>query len=120
MTWTSAVGRSCKWLLYKIVHGLALTRISPNALAHNAASDRRCRRDQAFRDIGLLAGHQPVLDLLVLLRVEDQNRRAEPGAVARNVGQVDERKLSHAALELAQARVDELLALLGHVILGVL
>src|ERR1019366_4661232 len=32
MTWTSAVGRSCKWLLYKIVHGLALTRISPNAL----------------------------------------------------------------------------------------
>ena len=32
MTWTSAVGNSCKWLLYKIVHGLALTRISPNAL----------------------------------------------------------------------------------------
>jgi len=32
MTWTSAVGQSCKWLLYKIVHGLALTRISPNAL----------------------------------------------------------------------------------------
>ena len=32
MTWTSAVGRSCKWLLYKIVHGLALTQISPNAL----------------------------------------------------------------------------------------
>lgn len=32
ITWTSAVGRSCKWLLYKIVHGLALTRISPNAL----------------------------------------------------------------------------------------
>jgi phosphatidylglycerophosphate synthase len=32
MTWTSAVGRSSKWLLYKIVHGLALTRISPNAL----------------------------------------------------------------------------------------
>ena len=32
MTWTSAVGQSSKWLLYKIVHGLALTRISPNAL----------------------------------------------------------------------------------------
>src|SRR5271157_1238272 len=32
MTWTSAVGRSSKWLLYKIVHGLALTKISPNAL----------------------------------------------------------------------------------------
>ncbi len=32
MTWTSAVGKSCKWLLYRIVHGLALTRISPNVL----------------------------------------------------------------------------------------
>src|ERR1019366_3739825 len=32
MTWTSAVGWSCKWLLDKIVHGLALTRISPNVL----------------------------------------------------------------------------------------
>ncbi len=32
MTWTSAFGRACGWLLQKIVDGLALTRISPNAL----------------------------------------------------------------------------------------
>jgi CDP-diacylglycerol--glycerol-3-phosphate 3-phosphatidyltransferase len=32
MTWTSAFGRACGWLLNKIVHGLALTRISPNVL----------------------------------------------------------------------------------------
>lgn len=32
MTWTSAVGRACGAVLYKIVDGLALTRISPNAL----------------------------------------------------------------------------------------
>jgi len=32
MTWTSAFGRACGWLLRRIVHGLALTRISPNAL----------------------------------------------------------------------------------------
>jgi CDP-diacylglycerol--glycerol-3-phosphate 3-phosphatidyltransferase len=32
MTWTNAVGKSCGVLLYKIVDGLALTRISPNAL----------------------------------------------------------------------------------------
>jgi CDP-diacylglycerol--glycerol-3-phosphate 3-phosphatidyltransferase len=32
MTWTSAFGRACGWLLKRIVHGLALTRISPNAL----------------------------------------------------------------------------------------
>lgn len=32
MTWTSAVGRGCRVLLHAIVHGLALTRISPNYL----------------------------------------------------------------------------------------
>jgi len=32
MTWTSAFGRACGWLLDRIVNGLALTRISPNAL----------------------------------------------------------------------------------------
>ena len=32
MTWTNAVGNTCGVLLYKIVDGLALTRISPNAL----------------------------------------------------------------------------------------
>ena len=32
ITWTSAFGRACGWLLNHIVHGLALTRISPNVL----------------------------------------------------------------------------------------
>lgn len=32
MTWTSAVGKTCRVLLYGIVHGLALTKISPNIL----------------------------------------------------------------------------------------
>ena len=32
MTWTNEFGRGSGWLLQKIVNGLALTRISPNAL----------------------------------------------------------------------------------------
>jgi CDP-diacylglycerol--glycerol-3-phosphate 3-phosphatidyltransferase len=32
LTWTSAFGKGSGWLLQKIVNGLALTRISPNAL----------------------------------------------------------------------------------------
>ena len=32
MTWTGGFGRACGWLLDKIVYGLALSRISPNAL----------------------------------------------------------------------------------------
>jgi CDP-diacylglycerol--glycerol-3-phosphate 3-phosphatidyltransferase len=32
MTWTGAFGGACGWLLDRIVHGLSLTRISPNVL----------------------------------------------------------------------------------------
>jgi len=32
MTWTASFGNACGWLLDRIVHGLALTRISPNLL----------------------------------------------------------------------------------------
>ncbi|MGH9589225.1 MAG: CDP-alcohol phosphatidyltransferase family protein, partial [Terracidiphilus sp.] len=32
MSWTSAFGRGCGWLLDRIVNGLALSRISPNVL----------------------------------------------------------------------------------------
>src|SRR5580698_7525534 len=32
MTWTSQFGRGAGWLLQKIVNGLAISRISPNAL----------------------------------------------------------------------------------------
>ena len=38
----------------------------------------------------------------------------------RNVGQIHERKLGHAPLELAEACVHKFLALLRHVVLGVL
>ena len=44
----------------------------------------------------------------------------EGGAVPRNIGQVDHGELAHAFLQLAQARIDEYLALFGHVVLGVL
>jgi len=32
VTWTSAFGRACGWLLQKIVNGLAISKISPNVL----------------------------------------------------------------------------------------
>src|SRR6202167_4190443 len=32
MTWTTAFGRACGWMLDRIVYGLSLTRISPNVL----------------------------------------------------------------------------------------
>jgi CDP-diacylglycerol--glycerol-3-phosphate 3-phosphatidyltransferase len=32
MTWTGSFGRACGWLLQRIVNGLAISKISPNAL----------------------------------------------------------------------------------------
>ncbi len=89
-------------------------------LAHQAAADRRGGRDQPLGNIGLLAGHQAVDNLLVLGRVVHHHRRAEAGLVPGNVGQVHQRKLGHAPLQLAQARIHKVLPLLGHVIFGVL
>ncbi len=43
MTWTSAFGRACGWLLDRIVHGLALTRISPERADFYRSGDQHCR-----------------------------------------------------------------------------
>jgi hypothetical protein len=56
----------------------------------------------------------------VLGRVEDHNRRSKADSIPGNIGQVDQRQLCHAPLELTQARVDKILALLRHVIFGIL
>src|SRR5580700_792155 len=89
-------------------------------LANNGFADGRGGGDQALADVRLFAGDELVLDFLIFRDVVDQHGRAEGGAVARDVGQVDEGEFGHAFFELAEARVDEVLALLGHVVLGVL
>ena len=48
MTWTSAFGKGSGWLLQKIVNGLALTRISPNALTFIGLL-HQCRRGAVLR-----------------------------------------------------------------------
>ena len=55
-----------------------------------------------------------------MVESKHDHRGAEAGFVSGNVGEIDQRKLGHAPLELSEARVDKVLALLRHVILGVL
>jgi len=88
MTWTSAVGRASKVILYKIVHGLALTRINPNYLTFlglvinigagvlfgYAAGDYQAR---LFRYAGLTIIGAGIFDMV-------------DGRVARATGQVTE------------------------------
>jgi hypothetical protein len=88
--------------------------------AHERAADGRGSGDHALGDIAFLAGHQLVNDLLVLGGVKDHQGGAERSLVAGDVGEVHERQLGHALLHHAQTGAHELLALLGHVVLGVL
>ena len=88
-------------------------------LAEQRAADGRGGGDEALGDVGLFAGDELVGDLLVLAGVEDDDRGAEADLVVRNVREVDHGELAHALLQLAEAGVDEHLALLGHVVFGV-
>ena len=71
MTWTSAFGRTCGWLLDRIVHGFALTRISPNVLTFIglvinivAAWQGRAVRIVPLDDRRPPTAYAPLLDLL--------------------------------------------------------
>ena len=60
MTWTSAVGRSCKWLLYKIVHGLALASL----FQHRVAILEHSVRPRIFKLFGQQATQRRGIALL--------------------------------------------------------
>ncbi len=87
--------------------------------AEEGAADGGGGGDEAFGDVGLFAGDEFVGELLVLGGVEDDDGGAEADFVAGDVVEVDHGELAHALFELAEARVDEDLALLGHVVFGV-
>ena len=88
-------------------------------LADERAADGRGGRDEALGDVRLLAGDELVGELFVLGRVEDNDGGAEADLIAWDVREVDHSELAHALLELAEAGVDELLTLLGGVVLGI-
>ena len=65
------------------------------------------------------AGHQIVLHFFILGAVEDRHRRTQADLVLGDIVHVDQRQVGQALAELANARLQVLLALLGRVILGV-
>ncbi len=58
--------------------------------ADEAAADGRSGRDETFGHIGLLAGDELVVDLLVLGRVKNGDAGAEGHTIMRDVGKVDQ------------------------------
>src|SRR5262245_9683211 len=92
----------------------------PNLAVEKRAADGRRRRNMALFDVSFLAAYQAVFDANVALRVNNHN----PGAVARTVpgdiAEVQQPEVAQAFFELADARVDETLPLLGVFVLGIL
>ena len=87
--------------------------------SHQGAADRRGGRNHALGDIAFFAGHQFVDDFFILSGIKDHQSGAQGGAIAGNIRQIHERQLAHALFHHAQAGTHELLALLGHVVLGI-
>ena len=100
--------------------GLTTITVSPTFLLSRHAADGRGRGNFSRRDVGFFAGDQLVLHFLVLGAVEDLDGGTEAHFIVGDVVHVDHRQVGEALAQLADARLDELLALLGHVVLGVL
>src|SRR6266567_4236087 len=84
-----------------------------NLLIQQGATDRRGGRNFAGSHVRLLAGHDVVLDLLILGTVVNLYRRAEANFILGNIIHVDHGKISQPLPKLPHAGLDELLALLG-------
>ena len=83
-------------------------------------ADRRCSRNFSASHIGFFAGNELVFDLFILRAVVDLDGGTETNFVLGDVVHVGQREVGEALAELAEAGFDELLALLGHVVFGVL
>jgi hypothetical protein len=90
------------------------------SLIQQRPANRRSGRDFPVRDIRFLASDQLVFDLFALIVVVDFDGRAQADFVPGNIVHVRERQVSEPSAELAKSCLDELLALLGRVVLGVL
>src|SRR5579863_2203123 len=88
-------------------------------LVEQGAANGGSGRNFSGRDVGFLAGDDLIFHLLILGIVVHLYRGTEANSVLGDVVHVDHGEVGEALAELADARLDELLALLGHVIFGV-
>src|SRR5579863_498443 len=92
----------------------------PDLLVQQGPPDGAGSRNLSRRDVRLLAGDQLVFNLFFLGAVVHLDGRTKAHFVVRDIVHVDHRQVGQPLAKLANARLHELLALLGHVILGIL
>src|ERR1035441_6536181 len=83
-----------------------------NFLVQQGAADGRGGGDFAGSHVGLFAGHELVFHFFILSAVVDGHRRTETDLILGDVVQVDQREVRQALAQLADARLQVLLALL--------
>jgi hypothetical protein len=96
------------------------TRRVPYFLVQQRPAYRRSSRDFAGRYVRFFAGHDVVLDFLVLGVVVNLDCGAQANSVLGNVVHVNHGKIGEPLSELPHAGLYKLLPLFGHVILGIL
>src|SRR6266545_1124027 len=89
-------------------------------VVEEAFADRGRRRDATLHGIGLFRGHEVVGDVVSARRVLELHGRAEADLAPRDLVEVDEGERGQPPVKLADARLQEGLALLGRLVLGVL
>ena len=100
--------------------GLTTITSSPSFFVEQGASDWARRRDFSGCHVGFFACNQLVLHLFILGVIKNLDGGTKAHFVVGDVVHVDHGQIGEPLAELADARLDELLALLGHVVFGVL
>src|SRR5690606_28688263 len=84
-------------------------------------SDRRADRQQPVLDVGLVLADDLILRGLAALDVDEMHRRTEHDAAVRvELSDVDDLRIRELRFDIANARLDQSLLLLGGVILRIL
>jgi len=98
--------------------GRDLDFIADLAVEKSLANRRGCG-DEAFFGVNFFAADELVLDLDVFVGIENENSGAVTGTIFGNVGEIQHSEVAHAFFQLADAGVDETLALLCVFVFGV-
>src|ERR1700730_432775 len=90
-----------------------------NFAVEQRLADGRGRGDHSLFDVSLFGAYELVFDFDLALDVQHDDARTVTGTILRDVAEIEHAEIAHAPFELADAGVDEALALFGKLVLGV-
>jgi hypothetical protein len=90
-----------------------------NFAVEQRLADGRGRGDHSLFDVSLFGAYELVFDFDLALDVQHDDARTVTGTILWDVAEIEHAEIAHALFELADAGVNEALALFGKLVLGV-